>query len=268
MGIAPFLIVAALHAGEVDLTRLTPTELKDRGEAAFADGSRHRDDPDAARPCFHSAANCFEELRRRGARNATLYRNLGHSYLLCGDLPQAILSYRRGLRFTPGDGDLNAGLLVAREHVTYPPGSRLGRPGPAGRASWLARVSGEWVVAGAAFFYIGACASLTRWLMTRRGLVLAAALAALVGAGLLTAVAVAEARGTPSGPLVVIADDGVLLRRGDSLSYPPRYETPINRGVEGHLLAERGNWLQIELSGGEAGWVMREYVLVDEDSKL
>jgi uncharacterized protein YgiM (DUF1202 family) len=103
--------------------------------------------------------------------------------------------------------------------------------------------------------------------MRRRGVVLAGALAALAGAGVLTAVAVRGAADAPTGPAVVIAQDGVLLRRGDSPSYPPRYEKPLNRGVEGSLLAARGNWVQIELSGGEAGWVLRDNVLVDEDDR-
>ena len=48
------------------------------------------------------------------------------------------------------------------------------------------------------------------------------------------------------------------------LNYPPRSETPLNRGVEARLLFVRGDWLQIELSGGEIGWVPSEYALVDE----
>jgi hypothetical protein len=60
------------------------------------------------------------------------------------------------------------------------------------------------------------------------------------------------------GPLVVVAEDGVLLRRGDGLAYPPRYDTPLPRGAEARLRRERGTWLQIELSGGEIGWVPRE----------
>jgi hypothetical protein len=37
-----------------------------------------------------------------------------------------------------------------------------------------------------------------------------------------------------------------------------------NRGVEARLLFARGDWLQIELAGGEVGWVPRRLVLVDE----
>ena len=52
-----------------------------------------------------------------------------------------------------------------------------------------------------------------------------------------------------------------LLRAGNGLSYPPRYETPLNRGVEARLLFARGAWLQIELSGGEIGWVPAAYTI-------
>ena len=43
-----------------------------------------------------------------------------------------------------------------------------------------------------------------------------------------------------------------------------RYETPLHAGVEGRRLFVRGDWVQIELAGGEVGWLPREHVLVDE----
>ena len=64
-------------------------------------------------------------------------------------------------------------------------------------------------------------------------------------------------------PLVVIAQNDVLLRKGNGPNWPRRLETPLNRGVEGRLLFERGDWRQIELTGGFIGWVPRTAVLVD-----
>jgi hypothetical protein len=125
----------------------------------------------------------------------------------------------------------------------------------------------EWLVIAAALCYALAWACLTRWLMIRRGRMLSAGLIALLVAGFLTAwliVRSREERDQNAHPLVVIARDGVLLRRGDGPAFPPRYDTPVNRGVEARRLFERGGWLRIELSGGEIGWVPRESVLVDE----
>jgi uncharacterized protein YgiM (DUF1202 family) len=102
--------------------------------------------------------------------------------------------------------------------------------------------------------------------MLRRGPFLGVGIAALAVAGLL-AVGIAfeelYERDLTVRPLVVIAEDGVLLRKGNGEAYPRRYETPVNRGVEARLLFERDAWLQIELSGGETGWVLRKYALID-----
>ncbi len=47
----------------------------------------------------------------------------------------------------------------------------------------------------------------------------------------------------------------MLPRKGDGLAYPPRYETPLNRGVEASpVVSSRDGSVQIELAGGEVGW--------------
>ena len=103
--------------------------------------------------------------------------------------------------------------------------------------------------------------------MTRsRRLLAAGAVAALAAAGLtvLVVLAVQSERDERDRPLVVVSEDGVILRKGDGLAYPPRYDTPLNRGVEARRLFERDGWVQIELSGGEVGWAPREALLIDE----
>ena len=89
-------------------------------------------------------------------------------------------------------------------------------------------------------------------------------LLAAVGLTALVVLAVRSEREERDRPLAVVAEDGVLLRKGDGLAYPPRYETPLNKGVEARRLFERDGWVQIELSGGEVGWAPREDVLIDE----
>ncbi|HTU90829.1 MAG TPA: hypothetical protein VMF69_12190, partial [Gemmataceae bacterium] len=114
--------------------------------------------------------------------------------------------------------------------------------------------------------YVLGCVVVTRWRMVRRERLLTVGLLALLLAGVLSGwllLRAEERHEREIHPLVVIARNGVLLRRGNSMVFPPRYDTPINRGIEGRLLFERGGWVQIELSGGEIGWVPREAVLVD-----
>ena len=114
-----------------------------------------------------------------------------------------------------------------------------------------------------ALAYTTGCVCLTRWRMVREVRWLVAGL-------LLFAIAIVPAwhlvqqwRGGPPRPIVVVARDGVLLRKGDGTSFPPWFETPLNRGVEAELLFERDGWLQIELPGGEVGWVSASEAVVE-----
>src|SRR5262249_39690181 len=81
-----------------------------------------------------------------------------------------------------------------------------------------------------------------------------------------------------ASPLVVIAPDGVLLHKGNGISYPcydartgnwhePPFPVDVPalvRGVEARRRFVRGDWVQIELTSGETGWVRRTQVVVDE----
>lgn len=262
------LMFAALGpSDEVALAGLANADVAHRAEEEFQQGVELRPDRDKALPHFRIAADYFDELRRRGARNPELYRNLGNACLLADDLPRAILSYRRGLAQAPTDGDLQAGLTEARGRVVHATTGGFGLPSDDHRLTWLPRLGSETFFAGAALCYVVACCCLTRWLMTRGGRVLAfgvVALAAALGLTVLVVVAVQSEREDRTRPLVVVAEDGVLLRKGDGLAFPPRYETPVNKGVEARRLFERGGWVQMELSGGEAGWVRRDDLLIDE----
>jgi hypothetical protein len=215
---------------------------------------------------FRDAADNYDDLRRRGIRNPELFRNLGNAYLLADDLPQAILAYRRGLRLAPNDWGLRANLAYAREQVAYPAGD-FGRPPPDFLPPWMPRIGSAPCLALAVLSYLAGCVALTRWRMTRAHRPFVAGMIALgvavlfvtVG-GLLAWTENEEAQ----HPLVVLADDGVLLRSGNGLSYPARSDAPLNRGVEARRLLDRGDWLKIELGSGERGWVRRDWVLVDE----
>jgi hypothetical protein len=254
--------LSALLVVLVPLAASSNEELARQGEEAFAEGVRLKNDAGAARPHFRAAAASFEALARRGVRNPLLYRDLGNAYFLADDLPRAILAYRCGLKLAPGDVALRENLIAAREEVVYPEGISFGRPADL-RPPWLPRLGGGLLLGSAVVFYALAWVGFTCWFLFRRGPALLLGVVCLVGAGAWTAWLVVEQRLDQEGTVVVIADDGVLLRKGNGLSYPPRYETPLPRGAEARLLFERGDWLQIELAGGEVGWVPRRYTVTE-----
>jgi hypothetical protein len=221
----------------------------------------------SARPCFRRAAELYEELRLKGVASMALFHNQGNASLLADDLPGAILAYRRGLRLKPNDRSLQELLAHAREQVAYPSADGPGRPPVENRPPWLPRLPANVALLLACFLYSTGWLALTRWWMVRRGWLLTLAAVAFVAVGVLTLLLVAQAvqdRYHERHPLVVMAQDGVLLRKGNSERYPPRCETPFPRGVEARLLLQRGDWLQIELTEGDIGWVHRAQVLVDK----
>jgi tetratricopeptide (TPR) repeat protein len=264
--VALLMLAATAPASDIVPAGMANIDVARRAEEEFRCGVDLRGDHDKAVPHFRTAADYFEELRRRGADNPELYRNLGNAALLADDLPRAILAYHRGLRLAPADGELQAGLEEARKRVVYATDTGFGRPADDRGPPWLPRLGSEWFLAGAAVCYAAACFLATRWLMTRARRWLAGgavALAAAAGLTVLVVQAVRSEREERERPLAVLSEDGVLLRKGDGLTYPARYETPLNKGAEARRLSERNGWVQVELSGGEVGWVRRDCVLID-----
>ncbi len=129
----------------------------------------------------------------------------------------------------------------------------------------MPRIPGQWLFFLTVGLSIVVWVCLTRWLMVRGDRWFVAGVLALAGGVGLTAVLFLEQRqqSERARPLVVVAEDGVLLRKGNSLTFPAWSEKPLNRGVEGRLLFERGDWLQIQV-GDKIGWVPRRFVLTEE----
>jgi hypothetical protein len=244
---------------------VSDVELLERADHAFTEGCRLREQGGPAVPHFQKAAAALEELRRRGRHNALLYRNLGNACWLSGDLPRAILAYRLGLRLSPDDRALQDLLTSAREQVVYPTGSTLGRPADQVRPPWLPLPGKGGLFALGLLGYSLGCLSLMRWWMRSDGRFLVLGLL-LVGLGLTAGWAVwRQQRAGDHRPIAVLAQDRVLLRKGDALTFPPWDETAMNRGVEAEVLLSRNGWLQIELPGGEVGWVSAEEVVTSEE---
>jgi hypothetical protein len=240
-------------------------ELLARAEAAFRRGVQERSRPAEARRLFAEAADTYQALHDRGARNAALCRDLGNAALLAGRLPRAILAYREGLLLAPQDGSLQEALEYARDEVRYPAPGQFGRPPADDWPVWLPWPPPGTLLSLAAGAYALACVAGTRRLMTGRRAAVLAGVALVVALVLGAGWGLRQVRriGAEQTPVAVIADDGVPLRLGNGSSYPRHDELPVlSRGMEARLLFTRGDWLQLEFPGGATGWVPRRHVLV------
>jgi tetratricopeptide (TPR) repeat protein len=225
-----------------------------------------KDEPAKSRPLFLEAVHQYELLYQSGHRNTLCLRNAGNAALLAGDWAKAIFAYRRGLRLSPNDRPMRECLAFAREQVDYPTANSPGRPPSDRWPDWIPRPSLQMLIWITLSLHVLACVLITRWWMIRRSLFLSSGVAAFLMMFGFATLAFLEWRRHEDDrqhPLVVIAENGVLLRTGNGLAYPPKMETPLNQGVEARFLFERNGWLQIELSEGMIGWVKEEYVLRD-----
>jgi hypothetical protein len=257
-------------------------ELLEQATAAYKAGIQTRKTPFQARRLFGQAAALYEQLRGRGVRNGSLERNLGQAYLLAGDLPRAILAYRRGLELAPGDGKLGARLDEARERVNYSSRGSYGKPPVDNWPPWLPRPSPYLQLGFLVIVYGLGCVCFTRWWMTREGSHLAlggVALAVAVFLGVWLVLGERQRDWERDHPVVVIVAERVVLQKGDGANYPwydaatrewqeaggpvPADAPALPRGAEARLRFRRGAWVQIELAGGETGWVRRADVVLD-----
>ncbi|HEV3081417.1 MAG TPA: hypothetical protein VGY66_16685 [Gemmataceae bacterium] len=264
MACAGALIVLALATLTSAEHEASNADLLQAAETAFTRGLAARTNSGDAKAFFQESVTSYGQLWQRGVRNPALLGNLGNAALLAGDLPRAILAYRMGLRLAPNDRVLQSHLQLARAQVDYLEQSSFARPPAEQHPPWLPRVPAGLQLLTAFVSYGVLWLALTRWWMFHSSRWLLAAGLAAALAGLLATSLFVETRWNREDavhPVIIIADDGVLVRTGNGLSYPPRYETPLNRGVEARLLHARGAWLQIELSGGEVGWVPAGYTI-------
>jgi hypothetical protein len=224
-----------------------------------------------ARRHFAQSAADYDALRRRGFASVALFRNLGNALLLANDLPRALLAYRAGLELDPDDRALNDLLQSARDLVPRRPEDTAAWSRPVERPPWMALIRPGWLFPTIAIGYAAAWLGLVRWRMTRRPApavvaVLSAAVVAICA--MLFQTELRRRADLQAYPIVVLADDGVLLRKGDALTFPPRSTAPLDRGVEVRLLFRKGDWLQVEQSDGTVGWVPRRYVLESLDGPI
>jgi hypothetical protein len=258
MTLAAVVLAAALAPGSTLPPDSPDADVLARAEADFAEGTTHRNDADAARPRFRSAARGYDELWRRGRHAPALALTRARAHRLAGDLPASIAAFHDGLAVAPYDRPLQVGLEDARSAVTYPLVGDLVaecRPKPAGGIS--SRMSPAEAYLAAGLLWLLACLGMARFAMTRAPASLAFVAVALVGLGTLAGFWWQDWRRqtrVESRPLVIVTADATL-RRGNGDSYPPRLETKLPRGVEARVLTRRGGWVQVELAGGAVGWL-------------
>jgi hypothetical protein len=264
--LAPLLLFSFSPFLLLSVSSTNADTLLTEADRCFQKGMAIEQDSTAAHQEFARAARLYQEVVDSGtAVSPALFRQLGDAYLLAGDLPHAILAYRRGLKVGPQVQALWDHLELARDRVPYPGGDQRYRPPASDWPSWLPRPSAAMLSMIAAGLHALAWLALAWWWTRRQSatltwavVLLAAALGALAWWGYMVWRQDQEERQA----FAVVAYNNMTLRRGNGTLFAPHGELPVvHGGMEARLLRERAGWVQVEFPGGEVGWLPRRAIL-------
>ncbi|MBX3379037.1 MAG: hypothetical protein KF805_02995 [Phycisphaeraceae bacterium] len=271
---APETTVVPLKTGSGSIK-----ELFESGNAKFRAGLElAKSDREAADAKFGEAAGAWREVARMGGiRNAKLETNIANASLLAGDVPGAILAYRRALQINPTDSAIQSGLAAARRSAgteALALGNSAKAKEEAGRSGGLRGTidalgavlqrASQWatnavatrtlLVAGVMFyaaFFIGASLRILGWLRFSGYALAALAVCTVLAFGPLAVREIQAGRRTEA---VVLASN-VIARNGPAELYDPAFQEPLRPGLEVEITQRRGSWAQIRLRDGRSAWV-------------
>lgn len=228
---------AAAKAGFAD-----PREVFARANSLYEGGA------------YKEAASEYEKLVEDGYAGGNLYYNLGNACLKLDRKGKAILYYKKALLLLPRDQDVKTNLEYAFSLVE----DRLApRQKPWCARRWDTVVGWftlrEWRIAAAAIFW-GLCAVLIA-LIYAPGARQVFSRAAMVAAVLFAvSAAAAFSRAYLDGQ-----EQAVILSREAKVRYGPSEKDVIafilHEGAVVELENEKGDWCQVSLPDGKAGWV-------------
>ena len=243
---AGLLLLAAAPATEPLAS--TPETLFRQGNDAYARGD------------FATAQKAYEEILSRGVHDSRVFYNLANACFRRNEIGKAILFYEKTLKLQPSDADARENLRFVRLRVRdrTPPDSAPFLLAQLQRGKNL--LSLEMVTRIFLALYFAAMAIAALWILgrPRPWATVAGALAGVVllvalGFGGWTAWHVQER---------AAQDEAVVLsEKLEVYSGPGRENTllaSVHEGAMVRIHARRGEWAQVTLPDGRAGWLQGE----------
>ena len=216
---------------------------------AFDQGNRHY-----AVGNYEAAVQAYEQAISEGYVSAALFHNLGNAYYRQDELGEAVLSYERARRISPGDSQVLHNIALTRER-TVDRFTRL--PVPYWQQAWrfVVRHVGAWglFALGIVFWFVAAATLIRRILHGSNAPWLRRTMAASLLSGVVfLGSAYAASFDRQLGRQGVVVSDRVDLRTAPSDS--SALELEVHEGVMVDLLEARSDWALVRLPNGVRGW--------------
>ncbi len=206
---------------------------------------------------YAAAAERYESILKSGVTSGELHFNLGNAYYKQGDMGKAILHYERALRLMPADEDLMHNLQLANllivDKIEVAPRLFIWDAWDAVKA-WFSLSGITWTV-WVVFLFTAAAVVLVllarRYVLRKVGIIAAIAFGVVL---LLTVVVLLDkaAEAGRDDEAIVIAQIATVKNSPDARSSDAFV---LHAGVKVRVTDSVGDWLNIRLADGKAGWV-------------
>lgn len=199
---------------------------------------------------YLDVAALYQSILDAGLDSGAVHFNLGNSLAAAGETGRALRSYRQAQRVWPRDPVLDNNLSHVLDRLGAAPPSRDLLDHLLFWQGWLSfREKGLLLALFATLAFL--CGVLS---LVRTGRWRGAALAALLAALLLGASFGLDLFDRSRGHGVVI-DQEVVARMGNSESFQPAINEPLQEGAEFLVRERTGDWVRIEIRNGLEGWI-------------
>lgn len=201
---------------------------------------------------YEQAARTYEQAIASGARNGSVYFNLGNAYFKQLAIGHAVLAYERALRVMPRDRDISANLSIANLRTV----DQIKSPEPGLISSSLFAVTVNEVLATTSLIFFAFSLLVLLYLLVAkadiRRLVLRIGIG--VAAMLVISLVVLSARLYQDG-----RDEAIILvpvtdvRTGPGEAYEKLFG--LHEGTKVRVVETRATWLRISIPDGKSGWL-------------
>ncbi len=242
------LASSALEEGGTEISQPRQSDIKNQKSGLFLAAQAAYDGG-----CYAEAASLYRQLTSNGVDNVELHYNLANAHFKNGNLPEAVLHYRKAWYKAPRDPDIRANLHFALNAAgaAEPTPSFLERLlNVLSQTGWIVAATGGYIV----FILLLILGMLVR--PAKRTLAKLSLLPALFI--LLTAGGWWHWQQLRTHPEWVVVQSGATALFGPIEGATAHYKVPVAALVSQHGTDTKG-WIEIEYDG-KKGWLKTKYI--------
>lgn len=215
-----------------------------------------------AKAQYRQSAQIYQQILKEGYQSAAVYFNLGNAYYKSDDLPSAILYYEKAHKLAPNDPDISinirfANLKIADKIEPQPTffvtrwwqSFILALP-----VNTLAVLSTVFILSG---FLLLIAYLFANILILKKAFFYAGILA--IGFGIISIfMANRQLNYFDEHHQAIIFSSSVVVKSTPDANAKPLFV--MHEGTKVAISRQNGNWIEIEISNGNSGWIMLDQV--------